>query len=170
VIIPKPSKPDYHLPMAYRPISPLECYGKLLEKVIAKHVLSDAHSFDILPPHQFGSCDYYCATDAALCLVHNAQAAITTGHIASTLLFDISGFFDNINIDQAIAIFLNLGFPPPLCCWIKSFLSNRQICLSFNNYLSDPFPLDHSTPQGSPLSPIISAIFTSPILKLVNTS
>jgi len=80
------------------------------------------------------------------------------------------GFFDNINIDQAIAIFLNLGFPLPLCRWIKSFLSNCQIRLSFNDYLSDPFPLDHGTPQGSPLSPILSAIFTSPILKLVNTS
>ena len=125
VILPKPSKPDYCLPKAYRPISLLECCGKLLEKVIAKCILSDAHSFDILPPHQFSSCDYHCATDTALCLVHNAQAAVTTGHVASTLLFDISGFFDNINIDQAVAIFLNLGFPPPLCCWIKSFLLNH---------------------------------------------
>ena len=170
VILPKPSKPDYRLPKAYRPISLLECCGKLLEKVIAKRVLSDAHSFDILPPHQFGSRDYHCATDATLCLVHNAQAAIATGHTASTLLFDISGFFDNINIDRAIAIFTNLGFPSSLCRWIKLFLSNHQIRLSFNDFLSDPFPLDHGTPQGSPLSPILSAIFTSPLLKLVNTS
>ena len=170
MIIPKPSKPDYRLPKAYRPISLLECCGKLLEKVIAKHILSDAHSFDILPPHQFGLRDYHCATDAALCLVHNAQAAVATSHVASTLPFDISGFFDNININRAIAIFLNLGFPPSLCKWIKSFLSNCQIHLSFNDYLSDPFPLDHGTPQGSPLSPILSAIFTSPILKIVNAS
>jgi len=115
VILPKPSKPDYRLPKAYRPISLLECCGKLLEKIIAKHVLSDAHSFEILPPHQFSSCDYHCATDVALCLVHNTQAAVAIGHVASTLLFDISRFFDNINTDHTIAIFLNLGFPPSLC-------------------------------------------------------
>ena len=89
VIIPKPSKPDYCLPKAYHPISLLECCGKLLKKVIAKRILSDAHSFEILPPHQFGSHDYHCATDAALCLVHNAQAAIAMGHVASTLLFGV---------------------------------------------------------------------------------
>jgi len=55
VIIPKPHKPNYSLPKAYHPISLLECCGKLLEKIIARHILSDAHTFDILPNSQFGS-------------------------------------------------------------------------------------------------------------------
>ena len=72
VVIPKPAKPDYSLPKAYRPISLLECCGKLLEKIIAKRILNDIHHYDILPPTQFGSREYHCAVDAALCLVHNA--------------------------------------------------------------------------------------------------
>ena len=68
VVIPKPNKPNYSLPKAYCPISLLECCGKLLEKIIAKHILSDAHTFDILPPSQFGSCDYHYAMDTVLCL------------------------------------------------------------------------------------------------------
>jgi hypothetical protein len=36
VILNKPLKPDYSVPKAYRPISLLECTGKLMEKIIAK--------------------------------------------------------------------------------------------------------------------------------------
>ena len=168
VVIPKPSKPDYSLPKAYRPISLLECCGKLLEKIVAKRILSDMHSYDILPPTQFGSRDYHCAVDAALCLVHNAQSAVRAGLVASVILFDIQGFFDNINIRRTAHIFQNLGFPPSLCSWVESFLSHRNVGLSFNGMKSDPIHLNHGTPQGSPLSPILSAIYTSPLLKFIN--
>ena len=170
VVIPKPAKPDYSLSKAYRPISLLECCGKLLEKIVAKRILNDIHRYNILPPTQFGSREYHCAVDAALCLVHNAQAAVQAGLVASVVLFDISGFFDNVNIRRTIHIFQNLGFPPSLCTWVESFLSHRNVRLSFNGLKSDPIHLNHGTPQGSPLSPILSAIYTSPLLKFINST
>ena len=33
--IPKPNKPNYTIPKAYRPVSLLECCGKLLERIVA---------------------------------------------------------------------------------------------------------------------------------------
>ncbi|KZT09230.1 uncharacterized protein LAESUDRAFT_601234, partial [Laetiporus sulphureus 93-53] len=39
VLIPKPSKPDYSLPKAYRPIALMETLSKLIEKVVAKRLL-----------------------------------------------------------------------------------------------------------------------------------
>ena len=105
VVIPKPAKPDYSLPKAYCPISLLKCCGKLLEKIIAKRILSDIHHHNILPPTQFGSCDYHCAVNAALCLVHNAQATVWAGLVTSVVLFNISSFFDNVNINCMIHIF-----------------------------------------------------------------
>ena len=35
IIIPKPNKPDYSEAKAYRPVSLLECYSKVLEKIVA---------------------------------------------------------------------------------------------------------------------------------------
>jgi len=124
VIVPKPHKPNYSLPKAYRPISLLECCGKLLEKIIARCILSDAHTYDILPNSQFGSRNYHCTTNTALCLVHHAQAAVKCQFVASVILFNISGFFDNINIKRIVHIFRNLGFTPNLCTWVQSFLSD----------------------------------------------
>jgi hypothetical protein len=168
VVLAKPKRPDYSLPKSYRPISLLECCGKLLEKIIANRLLSDLNLFSLLPPNQFGSRDYHSAVDAVMCLTHQAEAALNTGYCAALILFDISGFFDNLNTDRLVAIMTNLGFPPQICAWTRSFLTDRCVRLTFNGFTSEPTSISHGTPQGSPLSPILSAIYTSPLLKLVN--
>jgi hypothetical protein len=38
VIVPKPEKPDYSIPKAYRPVALLKCHGKILEKLFANPV------------------------------------------------------------------------------------------------------------------------------------
>ena len=164
VPIAKPNKADYSLPKAYRPISLLECCGKLLEKVIATWVLSDLNTFHILPPSQFGSRDNHCAVDAALEIAHTAQQGRASGYPVALLLFDIQGFFDNVNRDCLVHLFHLFGFPSYLANWIHSFLSDRTVALHFNGAQSPPFPVLNGTPQGSPLSPIVSAVYTIPLL------
>jgi hypothetical protein len=170
VVIPKPNKPDYTLPKAYRPISLLECTAKLLEKIVARRLLSDVNSFSLIPTNQFGSRDYSSAVDAILATTHNAECCIKSNHVGALVLFDIQGYFDNISIPRLLRICADLGFPHEICAWLGSFLHDRNVHLSFNNFTSNPFSVDHGTPQGSPLSPIISAIFTSPLLKLTLAS
>jgi len=55
VVLNKPQKPDYSVAKAYRPISLLECTGKVLEKIVANRINADILNHDILPPTQFGS-------------------------------------------------------------------------------------------------------------------
>jgi Reverse transcriptase (RNA-dependent DNA polymerase) len=76
VIIPKPGKTDYSAPKSYRPISLLECIGKVLEKIIARHLGSDVDHFDLLGPSQFGSRPHHSATDMATILRHKAESTI----------------------------------------------------------------------------------------------
>jgi len=54
-IIPKPGKTDYFAPKLYRPISLLDCLGKLMEKAVAKHITHAIDVAEVLPPNQFGS-------------------------------------------------------------------------------------------------------------------
>jgi retron-type reverse transcriptase len=103
-----------------------------------------------------------------MCLVHQVEGTISAGHCATVILFDISGFFDNLNVDRLIYIITNLGFPTTTCAWVCSFLTDRTVCLTFNSFISEASTISYGTPQGFPLSPILSALYISLLLKLVN--
>ena len=165
VPVAKPNKPDYSAPKAYRPVSLMECTGKLLEKVITRRITNDIDLHpDILPNNQFGSRPQHCTTDAALTLVHRIQSARRSGYHAALVLFDISGFFDHIDANRTRDIFSKKGFPENLTNWVFSFLTNRTASMRLDSTDIDPFTVPDGTPQGSPLSPILSAIYTSFLL------
>src|SRR6267142_2461460 len=165
VIIPKPNKLDYLAAKAYRPISLLKCCGKLLEKVVANRLSSDVNHFDLLGPGQFGSRTHHSAPDAATALRHKAEQTIKAGRVGAVLLFDISRFFDHLDPALTVHTLSCLGVDPHTCDWVRSFMADRSVRLAFNGYPSDSFPVDQGTPQGSPLSPILSAHATSPLLR-----
>ncbi len=113
---------------------------------------------------QFGSWRHHTAMDAAAVLTHQIQATQAAGHTGTLILFDISGFFDNLNPQHTIHILRIKGFPNTICKWALSFLTEWTANLQMGDFTSDPFPISYGTPQGSPLSPILSALYTSPLL------
>ena len=118
VVLNKPNKPDYSQAKAYRPISLLECTGKLMEKIITKRVNHDIAAANLLSISQFGLHPHYTAVDAVTTLVHRIQATHATGHTATLLLFDISRFFNNMNPEWVAQIFWIKGFLGYTCEWI----------------------------------------------------
>ena len=54
VIIPKPGKPAYDIPKAFRPIVLLNTLGKLIEKMISRQLQFDIVKYSILHPNQLG--------------------------------------------------------------------------------------------------------------------
>ena len=169
VVINKPQKPDYSLPKAYRPISLLECTGKLLEKIVTNKVNSDIQTYDLLPMGQFGSRPHHNAIDAVATLVHRVQHTSAIGNVGALLLFDISGFFDNLNPDRTANIFRDKGFPSGVVKWVKNFMANRRATLKIGDFSTQPFGITHGTPQGSPLSPILSALYTANLIESATT-
>jgi hypothetical protein len=164
VAIPKPDKPDYSLPKAHRPISLLETMSKLLEKAIAKRMQHDIVAHEPVHTNQFGGRAHSLCLDTGLALLHDVQSAHRAGLKAGILLFDVRGFFDNVNHGRMSAILENLGYPPELVRWSAAFLSDRKVRLSFNNSVSEERGQPIGVPQGSPLSPVFSITYTSSLL------
>jgi hypothetical protein len=168
-VIPKLGKDDYSLPKCHRPVALLECLDKLLEKVMARWLTYDIILLGLIPSTQFRACPHSSTTDAGLCLTHDMEISHMLGSIYGTLIFDIQDFFNNINHTQLVALVQSLGFSPVIYKWITSFLSNRAVHLYFNNFTSSDIDFELGTPQGSPLSPILSIIYASPLLHLTRS-
>ena len=163
-VIPKPNRADYTLAKNFCPISLLECLSKLLEKVVTKLIYRDMSKHALVPTTQFGGRNASSALDAGLTVLHDIQMAHHTGLRSGILLFDIQGFFDNINHGCLIKVFTDLGFAPELVSWCSSFLKDRTVKLKFNGKTSKPFDFTVGTPQGSPVLLVLSIIYTSPLL------
>jgi hypothetical protein len=78
-VIPKPGRMDYTWAKNFRPISLLECLGKLLEKVVTKLIYSDMAKFSLVPTSQFGGRNCSSTTHAGLTLIHDIQSAYHAG-------------------------------------------------------------------------------------------
>jgi hypothetical protein len=164
VAIPKPDKPDYSLPKAHRPISLLETMSKLLEKAVAKRMQHDIVKHELIHTNQFGGRAHLSCLDVGLALIHDVQDAHRKGLKVGILLFDVQGFFDNVNHGHMMAILENLGYPPELVRWSAAFLKDRKVCLSFNNVISEERGQPIGVPQGLPLSPVFSITYTLSLL------
>jgi Reverse transcriptase (RNA-dependent DNA polymerase) len=119
----------------------------------------------LIGDRQFGSRHHYSAPDAALCLQYKARETIHHGQIGAVLLFDISRFFDHLDPILTAAMLRDLRVDDATIAWVSSFMTDRSARLSFNNHLLPSFCPSIGTPQGSPLSPILLALTTLPLLQ-----
>ena len=164
VVIPKPNKTNYSSAKAHQPISLLETMSKLLEKAIAKRMQHEIVKHDLVPTIQFGGRSHSSCLDAGLTLLHDIQSAHAAGLKAGMVLFDVKGFFDSVNHNRMIGILSSLGFCSKVVEWAHDFLANRKIHLRFNSITSEEREQPVGVPQGSPLSPVLSIIYTSGLL------
>ncbi|KAL4256815.1 hypothetical protein AB1N83_011417 [Pleurotus pulmonarius] len=105
-------------------------------------------------------------TDAGVTLVHDIQSGWKKGLTATTLAFDIKGFFDHVHHGRLIEVLRLAGFPWEIQAWIRSFVSSRQISIRVNGTNTHPSTCTIGIPQGSPLSPILAALYTGPVIDI----
>jgi hypothetical protein len=127
--------------------------SKLLEKAVAKCMQHNIVKYELVHANQFGGWAHSSCLDAGLMLLHDVQEAHRRGLKVGILLFDVQGFFDNINHGRRTAILENLGYPPELVWWSAAFLKDRKVRLSFNNVIAEERGQPIGVLQGSPLSP-----------------
>ena len=165
VAIPKPNKPDYSNPRAYRLITLLECLAKILERIVANRLTFFAGSLDLVPPNQFGGRSNSSTDDAIMTFVTDVQTAWNHGKVTSALTFDIKGYFDFVNHNRLLHELRRKHIPLEYIKWTHSFLSNREAAICIDGTCGRMLPVQNGIPQGSPVSPILAAFYSAELIE-----
>jgi hypothetical protein len=96
VIIPKPNKPDYSRPKAWRLITLLSCIAKTFMGIFAKRFQHDTITFKLVHPNQYSGLMGKSTVDAGLLLAQHMAARKANGMYTSILAIDIAQLFPSI--------------------------------------------------------------------------
>ncbi|OAQ57276.1 reverse transcriptase [Pochonia chlamydosporia 170] len=149
VMIPKLNKRDLSDVSAWRPIS-------LLSSV----------KYKVLHPNQAGALPKRSATDIVTALLYDVERALGNGKVATLVTMDVKGAFDAILPYRLVLRLRQQGWPDFLICWIYHFVSHRKALVRFQDAKTEPAELPCGLPQGSPISPILYLLATTPIYSL----
>ena len=138
--------------------------SKLMEKAVAKRLQHDIVAHKLIPTQQFRGRSHSLCLDTGLTLIHDVQTTHAAGLKVGIVLFDVKGFFDNVNHTRMSAVLENMGFGADFIRWSAAFLHGRKVHLRFNNITSAERDQPVGVPQGSPLSLVFSIAYTSSLL------
>jgi ribonuclease HI len=150
--VPKPNQPD-----AFRPISLLSQFGKVLERVLARRLSDLLHV-----PNQFGCRPHRSTQDALLRLQH---WAVMQDPYGISIFLDISKAYDRVIPELVIHKMHRIPkISLRLIHWVTNFLTNRTFRVRLNGELSEYLAKPkYGLPQGSPLSIPLWHIFFSDV-------
>ena len=85
----------------------------------------------------------------------------------STLTFDISQFFLSLNHRLLVLILEKTGLDPKVTSFFANYLIQRSTSYIWNDLSSPPFKVNVGVGQGSALSPILSTLYLSLLLYII---
>jgi len=167
VVIPKPNKTSYDTSKAFCPIVLLNILGKLIEKVIAERLQHLVASNDFIHPSQLGGLKFKLTTDAGIVLTHIIRSGWAKGRSTSSLAFDISQFFPSLNHRLLVLILEKAGLDAKVTNFFANYLIQRSTNYIWNNLSSPSFDVNVGVGQGSALSSILSTLYLSPLIYII---
>jgi hypothetical protein len=167
VVICKPGKDNYKKLNAYSSISLLSCMGKVVENVAAELLSEKAEKMWPLSDRQFRRGNGPLAIDAAGTMVDRAHPAWTNRHITGVLLMDIKAAFPSVANGRLLNLMKVREMDGDLVRWTESCQLGRTLDMIIEGNAMDRHPVEAGVHQGSPVSPILCAIYTSGLIQWI---
>ena len=170
VIILKPGKNKHEIG-SYRPISLLNIFGKLFEKIVYWRLSAYLESKGFFSRGQFGFRKGRETTE----LLFELSQDILTGLgrknlVTANVLFDAEKAFDKVWTTGLIYKIQSLGiFPTRIVRLFASYFKDRTIQVRVGNAMSSKHAITAGTPQGSILSPLLYNISTNDLSTFIAT-
>ena len=170
VVLRKPGKDNYTAPKSYRLIALMNTIGKIMDAVIARRLSYLAETHQVLPPTHMGGRKMRSTEHALHAVTKKIYEAWDQkpGQVASLLLLDVSGAFDNVSHARLLHDLRKRRVDERTVKWIASFLSNRHTSIVIDGFRSKEYQINTGIPQGSPLSPILYLFYNADLIDECN--
>ena len=145
----------------------LNTLGKLIEKVIAERIQFTVVENNFIHPCQLGGLKFKSTTDAGVTLTYIVRSRWAKGKSTSTFAFNISQFFPSLNHNLLTSILSKVGLESKVSNFFVNYLVQRKMNYVWNNMQFPDFEVNVGVGQGSVLSPILSALYLTPFLHIL---
>jgi len=122
---------------------------------------------DFIHSSQLGGLKFKSTTDTDIALTHIIQTGWVKNLSISTLVFDIAQFFPLLNHCLLTLIIKKVGFDNCIVSFLANYLIDRKTNYFWNNFMSPIFNVNVGVDQDSALSPILSALYLSPFIYIL---
>lgn len=155
---------DINIMSNFRPISKLAFTSKLLEKIVYHQLKAFLEENAVLRVFQSGFKSSHSTETALLRVFNDILQATDCGHSVILVLLDLTAAFDTVD-HQILLTRLErcVGIQGTALEWLRSYLTDREICVRIGSSQSAVSPLNCGVPQGSILGPLLFPLYLLPL-------
>ena len=152
----------------YRPISLLDSFSKVYEKLMHNRVVDFMESNESFHELQYGFRSGRSCEHALLTAQNYILHSLNKQQISLLLLIDFSKAFDMVEHSILLQKLERYGIRGAALKWFESYLSNREQFVSVNGVDSTKKVIKFGVPQGSILGPLLFVIYINDMPKICN--
>ena len=152
-------KGERYLASNYRPVSLTCISSKIMEHIIAKHIVNHLEKHKILTDFQHGFRSRRSTDTQLLCFAQDIYASLRKNQQTDVIVMDFAKAFDKVAHNRLILKFHKMGITGPINNWVKDFLTGREQSVVCEGEMSTWGPVTSGVPQGSVIGPILFLLY-----------